>query len=149
MPTGVISISRLVPDADDICVSEGEVVLITRSPRLDENEEFFGSLCPADSKRVVIPFSDVSMKHAIITCGREGIKIRDLGSTNGTYLDGEKLVPGQEYILRPHQELKIAQYEVSLFIDGAPASDTPDSEVSEPKSERKGQDTDEWTASWR
>jgi len=144
MPSGVISISHLVPGADDVCLSEGEVLLITRNPHLDENEELFGSLCPAKSKRVVIPFSDVSMKHAIITCGRDSLKIRDLGSTNGTYLDGERLEPGQEYPLRPNQLLKIAQYEVYLFIDGVPLSPTP-----EPQTERRPQNKEEWSAEWR
>ncbi len=37
---------------------------------------------------VTLAFSDISRRHARIVVGRQGVTVEDLGSTNGTFVDG-------------------------------------------------------------
>jgi class 3 adenylate cyclase len=48
----------------------------------------------------------ISSRHLRI-CDAGGLQIEDLGSTNGTWLESEKLVPGQQYPLPLHQEVQL------------------------------------------
>lgn len=48
----------------------------------------------AEQCDLVVAHATVSRRHARITLGEEGLRIEDLGSTNGTSLDGEPLRPG-------------------------------------------------------
>lgn len=49
----------------------------------------------------------VSRRHARITQGRAGYFIADLGSSNGTTLNGRQLAPGQAYALRNGDRFKV------------------------------------------
>ena len=44
-------------------------------------------------------YDKVSRRHAKIACSRVEWTIEDLDSTNGTYINGKKLAPGQKYPL--------------------------------------------------
>jgi hypothetical protein len=44
-----------------------------------------------DVNDIVIPDPTVSKKHAIIECSPNGVFLKDLGSTNGTYVEGERI----------------------------------------------------------
>lgn len=57
---------------------------------------------------VVVSDPRVSRRHAEVRNGPEGVEIVDLRSTNGTYLNGRKLVPGRPYPLRPGDFLVLA-----------------------------------------
>jgi len=48
---------------------------------------------------LVLQESRVSRRHAEIRKTEEGVLLVDQGSTNGTRLNGEKVVPGREYVL--------------------------------------------------
>lgn len=54
----------------------------------------------------------VSRNHARITRDRELIHVTDLGSTNGTFLNGFRLVANQERILRSGDELMLGRLKV-------------------------------------
>jgi serine/threonine protein kinase len=56
---------------------------------------------------VVLPVSQVSRRHARITCDREGYRVTDLGSTNGTFVNGVRLQIGSSCPLRPDDTLGI------------------------------------------
>jgi pSer/pThr/pTyr-binding forkhead associated (FHA) protein len=47
----------------------------------------------------------VSRRHCCLALDRDGVLIRDLGSTNGTRINGQRIVEG---VLRPGDELSIA-----------------------------------------
>jgi pSer/pThr/pTyr-binding forkhead associated (FHA) protein len=48
----------------------------------------------------------VSRRHCCLTVSPDGVLVRDLGSTNGTRINGQRVDKG---VLRPGDELSIAQ----------------------------------------
>lgn len=70
----------------------------------------------ARSADAVIPDPAVSRTHARIEQRTDGYYVTDLYSTNGTLLDGNRLNPGQAYLLRDGALLTLAslKYKVSL-----------------------------------
>jgi class 3 adenylate cyclase len=68
----------------------------------------------ATQKRLVLPVPEVSGNHAEIRLNADGWCIRDLGSTNGTRLNGDWLAPGQEYVLKNGDVIKIAQIDLQV-----------------------------------
>jgi class 3 adenylate cyclase len=69
---------------------------------------------PSNPRRVVLTAPEVSGNHAEIRCNSEGWTIRDLGSTNGTRLNGDWITPGQEYVLQNGDVVKIAQIDIQV-----------------------------------
>lgn len=59
----------------------------------------------------------VARRHAAVTVEGEGVRIRDLGSTNGTWLDGRRVAEG---ILLPRSEVAFAGT-LRFRLDGAGA----------------------------
>jgi pSer/pThr/pTyr-binding forkhead associated (FHA) protein len=55
----------------------------------------------------------VSRIHAAIERTGETVTVVDLGSTNGTYVNGEKLVPHQPRVLRGGEEIRLGKLVVS------------------------------------
>jgi hypothetical protein len=64
---------------------------------------------------VVIDDALVSRVHAHIELRRELAVICDEGSSNGTFLDGHRLVPGQKTLLVPGARLRFGALELSFF----------------------------------
>lgn len=50
----------------------------------------------------------VSRRHAVLVMLHDTVRVIDLGSMNGTYLNGERLVPNNAYVLRQDDELGLA-----------------------------------------
>jgi len=69
---------------------EGKVIPLT------ENEMTLGR---ADENDIVIRVAEVSRRHAILTRQEDRYLIRDLGSTNGTFVDRKRI--GGKYLLEP------------------------------------------------
>lgn len=82
------------------------------SVRLEKGSSFrIGRKSPvAGEGKLVLPSAEVSAQHAEITHMPYGLIIRDTGSTNGTQLNGEWLIPGREYILRNGDRLTIGPF---------------------------------------
>ncbi len=67
-----------------------------------------------------IPEASVSSHHAEIILRGNDIVIRDLGSTNGTFINGEKIT---EAVLKPGQTLRFGTIDLKLDSgDGAPVA---------------------------
>lgn len=64
---------------------------------------------------IVLEDSSVSRRHAEIRATDNGWCVRDLGSTNGTFLNGAKLGPGESPV-RPHDLVRFGN--VTLVVDG-------------------------------
>lgn len=68
---------------------------------------------------VQLPDSRVSRRHARITADAGELFIEDLGSTNGTRLDGEAIEPGRRAPLADGQTISLGGFEIRLQLPGA------------------------------
>src|SRR5580704_16062460 len=64
----------------------------------------------------------VSSRHAEILLRGSDIVVKDLGSTNGTFINGEKIT---EAVLKPGQTLRFGNVDLKLDVPGAPAAPAP------------------------
>jgi FHA domain/Domain of unknown function (DUF4388) len=69
---------------------------------------------PAPANEIVIDEATVSQRHATLEYSREGILLRDLGSTNGTYVAGRRI---KEQWLHAQENLQFGSVH-GLFIGG-------------------------------
>jgi pSer/pThr/pTyr-binding forkhead associated (FHA) protein len=69
-----------------------------------------------------LPFAALSATHARIVRGAGGWMIEDLGSSNGTWLDDERLVPGHPRALRSGARLRLADRRIDFRGEGPPAA---------------------------
>jgi serine phosphatase RsbU (regulator of sigma subunit) len=84
--TGVI-IAPAAPDAADyLLIVDGEDH--GRFIALDEQERAIGRVEPCD---IVVPDKEISRRHCTVRMLRGALTVTDLGSTNGTYLDGNRI----------------------------------------------------------
>jgi len=67
-----------------------------------------------------IPLGEVSRKHCRIVRDGDTLKLEDLGSSNGTFLNGQRV---QEAILSPGDTLQVGPVVFVLQIDGQPSDD--------------------------
>jgi pSer/pThr/pTyr-binding forkhead associated (FHA) protein len=58
----------------------------------------------------------VSGLHATIQHNIDGVQIMDMGSTNGTYVNGRKLAPRQYYILKDGDTIRLGKLEATISI---------------------------------
>ena len=102
MTSGLITV--ILPDSESysIEVEEGETLEVGRKP------------APSGQRKLVLPFPEVSGKHAEIRCKPSGWTVFDCNSTNGTTLNGARLSPGREYPLRTGDLVQIAQYDLRV-----------------------------------
>ena len=67
-----------------------------------------------------IPLGEVSRKHCRIVRDGDSLKLEDLGSSNGTFLNGQRV---QEAILSPGDTIQVGPVVFVLQIDGHPSDD--------------------------
>lgn len=85
-----------------------------------------------------IPEASVSSHHAEIILSGNDILIRDLGSTNGTFINGEKIT---EAVLKPGQTLRFGTVDLRLDSGDGPApAAAPASASSSPKKPKQNLD---------
>src|SRR6266567_3896809 len=99
--------ARLVLDCDGIDVIThdfiGNVITIGRTPSSD----------------VVIDHPTVSGQHAVLTRSPSGYRLKDLGSTNGTQIDGVSITDAE---LKDGAEIRFG-YVTGVFRDATASSD--------------------------
>lgn len=61
-------------------------------PALDLNPGLY-ELGRVDTADLIVPLPTVSARHAVVRVEEDQVTVTDLGSTNGTYIDGEQLKP--------------------------------------------------------
>jgi serine/threonine protein kinase len=76
----------------------------------------------ADSD-LMLPATAVSRHHARISCEGQRVRVTDLNSTNGTFLEGERILPGVAERWLPGRRLRIGGYWLAL--EGISTTPTP------------------------
>ncbi|MDX1952962.1 MAG: FHA domain-containing protein [Verrucomicrobiota bacterium] len=71
-----------------------------------------------DDNTFHIPEGSVSSHHCELILKGNDVLVKDLNSTNGTFINGEKI---SEAVLKPGQILRLGQLEMRLEADGAPS----------------------------
>lgn len=84
-----------------------------------------------------IPVGDVSRKHCRLVRTDDGIRIEDLGSSNGTYVNSERI---QECDLHPGDVVGVGPVQFIVQIDGVPDEDDMEPPIAElpPPSQHTG-----------
>ncbi|NPA06112.1 MAG: FHA domain-containing protein [Chloroflexi bacterium] len=88
---------------------------------------------PGDEVRVgrsrdndlVLPVAEVSRHHARLFPQEEGWAIEDLGSTNGTWVNSERLRPHEPHPLRPGDRVRFSPYVTARVITDADVAAPP------------------------
>jgi pSer/pThr/pTyr-binding forkhead associated (FHA) protein len=78
-----------------------------------------------------IPLQVVSRRHCQLSQEEDTLKIRDLRSSNGTFLNGQKI--GDETEVKPGDNLQVGPLTFTIQIDGQPVDiSAPDSAIIQP-----------------
>jgi len=84
------------------------------------NKEFFliqgENVIGREAADVLLADPTVSRRHAVIVVDGSSYKIEDFGSTNGTYVAGKQLQPGDKVDLTDGVEIKIGSVRLTLSI---------------------------------
>jgi pSer/pThr/pTyr-binding forkhead associated (FHA) protein len=67
-----------------------------------------------------IPVGDVSRKHCRLVKADDAVRIEDLGSSNGTYVNGQRI---QESALNPGDWIQVGPVQFCVQIDGMPSDE--------------------------
>ena len=81
----------------------------------------------AESAQLVIEHKAVSTAHAAITFEDKRFYLEDLGSSNGTFLNGDRLPPNQKVELKPESHVRFGSID-ALFVTDADAEGRPSEE---------------------
>lgn len=89
-------------------MSDGAVVVITSGPRSGERFDAVGELVIGrDEATITLDDDKVSRHHAVIREAETGLAIEDVGSTNGTWLNGRRLEARAATPIRPGDEIRV------------------------------------------
>jgi hypothetical protein len=87
-----------------------------------DEEVVLGRYDPVNSPRVTVDMTPygayengVSRMHAIIKRGEDTLTLLDLGSVNGTVLNGQRLTPNQPRVLRDGDEIRLGKLVCHIY----------------------------------
>lgn len=122
---------------------------------LPEGEHILGR----SEGNLVVSNAYLSRKHAKLVVREGRLFISDLGSTNGTFVDGEKLEPDEERELHPESVVKAGELPLTFTWPDAPEPPEAGEEAEEPAAElaeaeapaegRAAQEVAEVASPWR
>ena len=94
---------------NDLPESWEEVAVFPVNKNSNKHPFPFITVGRANNNDVILPVKEVSTIHLILQEDRRGMwTIEDTGSTNGTYLNGEKLATGRQYTIRNGDHMVLA-----------------------------------------
>lgn len=108
-----------------------EVLVDSKEPKiylLNKSEIQIGSL---DSNDIVINQSEISRKHLKLFFVNNVVYVNDQGSTNGTFLNDTKLVPGKRVEFTPFMSVRLGTKVLLTLISKERPDVTPDMSVRE------------------
>jgi len=74
------------------------------------------------SNDLVLSYEGVSRRHAEFHPCPEGVMVVDVGSANGTFVEGRRLTPHKPHLLTDGMFCTIGPYTVSYYAPGSPTS---------------------------
>jgi pSer/pThr/pTyr-binding forkhead associated (FHA) protein len=101
-----------LPGQESIVFENQETIILGRGTEASLSLPDFDPLVGED-----VPL--VSRRHALIHRTEWGITVQDLGSTNGTWLNGDPLTPGETYMLRSGDQLKLAEQLLFVYFSSS------------------------------
>lgn len=107
-PAGAIVI-RLRDSTESIKLQAKDEILLGRS------EAQLGIVPDLDMAPFGAAEQGVSRRHAIIRRGENTLTLIDLGSTNGTHLNGQRLTPNQPRVLRDGDEIRMGRLVFHIY----------------------------------
>jgi hypothetical protein len=114
LPSKGIALINL-EDGKPIAVVEEKVFLLgRRSPELDTQEPLI-DLMPYGAIEL-----GISRMHAMIRRTKDGYKITDLGSSNGTWLENQRLTAKQAYPLASGDRVRLGRLNILVFFSNGP-----------------------------
>jgi hypothetical protein len=104
----------ITPEAKAVGVEVHDVAVVGRSDSSDTNAIPDLDLSPYDAQN-----HGVSRRHAIMLPSDDGLCLIDLDSTNGTWINGVYLQPGQKYPLRNGDRVEFGRLRLVVRVVGA------------------------------
>ncbi len=102
---------------------QGQAVELTRFPFM------IGRARDCD---YVLDYSAISRQHARLTSDQQSVYLEDLDSTNGTFVNGRRLVAGEVYRLRAGDEISFGKVCLWVFDDPATTAQIPPVKIPRP-----------------
>lgn len=101
--TVLLSAVRKAENLELVCEQTGEVIPVTKFPFYIGSVKEYADFVPA--------VEGVSRIHCSISKKEDCYYLADLNSTNGTYLNKQEVIPGNDLLLSNHDELRICSQE--------------------------------------
>ncbi|MEP7288365.1 MAG: FHA domain-containing protein [Chloroflexota bacterium] len=98
-----------MPTAPRLVMLDGITTLTDRQSQAVPLESYPFTIGRARDCHLIIDHSQVSRLHSCLEYDHEQVVITDLNSTNGTFVNGERLTPNQPHRLRAGDRINIAQ----------------------------------------
>ena len=117
-PERVVQLTGLYADLLVFQIASFEQPVLVK---VSSNEVSIGRYSPGEKPPTVdlTPFNGslmgVSRQHAVITKDDTGYKVKDLSSTNGTWLNEKKLTPQEPHVLQSGDILRLGQINTSVY----------------------------------
>ncbi|MBM3155119.1 MAG: FHA domain-containing protein [Chloroflexi bacterium] len=118
-----------------LVIEKGNVSDIGKAFELGEVVIIIGNPTPDSRPDIALIDDYVSRRHAEIKFVGDGFTIRDLGSRNGTEINGRRIKPGELHQLRDNHTIDIAvihgeprfrlRFKITMRTKGPPASEKP------------------------
>jgi class 3 adenylate cyclase len=107
MKSGLITALPGATESFTLEVSDGQIIYIGRSKNVCGSNE---------ANRIILPYPEVSAKHAEVRYQGSKLTITDAGSTNGTTINGVRVSPGKQYTLKSNDMVGIAGHNLLISL---------------------------------
>ena len=109
-PQPIVMIHIGSPTADPIQINLTHLIILGRAETNDPDLDV--SLAGHEAAQ-----KGVSRRHASLEKVSKNVMLTDLNSTNGTFLNGQRLLPNQRRIIRDSDEIKLGRLVMYVFYE--------------------------------